>query len=85
VPSDGAQAGVPVDLQTRWLQQQIARELGTPFAIRGDKNGGYTLQVGFGDLEQLLDRLQRIQQLIGMIRETAGPRAGRKRNRTPAT
>lgn len=84
-PPEGANADVPVDLQTRWLQQQIARELGTQFAIRSDKNGGYTLQVGFGDLEQLQDTLQRIQELLGMIRETAGPRAGQKRIPTPPT
>jgi hypothetical protein len=33
------------------------------------------LHIGFGDLEQLQDSLQRIQQLIGQIRDAAGPRA----------
>ncbi len=74
-PQDGATSRDVIDLQTRWLQQQIARELGTKFAIRSGKDGSYTLHFGFDDLAQLQGSLQRIQELIGRIRDTAGPRA----------
>jgi ParB family chromosome partitioning protein len=63
-----------VDMQTRWLQQQLAQELGQKLAIRSAKDGNYTLNVAFGDLLQLQDALQRIQDLIGKIRIAAGPR-----------
>lgn len=63
-----------VDMQTRWLQQQIAQELGQKLAIRSGKDGGYTLNVAFADLGALQDALQRIQDLIGRIRAAAGPR-----------
>lgn len=74
-PTDAASAQHRVDLQTRWLQQQIERELGTRFAIRTGKDGNYALQVEFADLAQLQDALQRIQELVGQIRDAAGPRA----------
>jgi ParB family chromosome partitioning protein len=74
-PSDAAAASSREDLQTRWLQQQIEQELGTKFRIRPDKDGNYTLQVGFRELTQLQDSLYRLQDLIGRIRDTAGPRA----------
>jgi hypothetical protein len=61
-------------MQTRWLQQQIAQELDQKLAIRTGKHGGYTLNVAFGDLAQLQDALQRIQDLIGRVRNAAGPR-----------
>jgi ParB family chromosome partitioning protein len=71
----GASSAKPgVDMQTRWLQQQIAQELGQKLAIRPGKDGGYTLNVAFGDLAELQDALQRIQELIGRIRMAAGPR-----------
>jgi ParB family chromosome partitioning protein len=68
-----AQPGV--DLQTRWLAHQLAHELGTKLSIRPAKDGGYTLQVGFTDLAQLEEMLDRIAELIGFVRQTAGPRA----------
>ncbi|HEU4619975.1 MAG TPA: ParB/RepB/Spo0J family partition protein [Gammaproteobacteria bacterium] len=64
-----------VDLQTQWLAIQIARELGTKLAIRPSKDGGYTLQLAFGDLAQLEESLERIRELVRGVRETAGPRA----------
>jgi ParB family chromosome partitioning protein len=63
-----------IDLQTRWLQQQIAQELKQKFAIRPGKDGSYNLHIEFQDLPQLQDALQRIADLIGRIRDTAGPR-----------
>lgn len=64
-----------VDLQTRWLQRQIAKESGQKISIRPASGGTYRLNIGFGELDQLLEALQRIQALIGQVRETAGPRA----------
>jgi ParB family chromosome partitioning protein len=64
-----------IDLQTRWLQQQIAQELKQKISIRPGKEGNYNLQIPFGDLVQLQDALQRIGELVGRIRDTAGPRA----------
>ncbi len=64
-----------LDLQTRWLQQQIAKESGQKISIRPAKGGTYRLNIGFGELEQLQRALQRIQALVGKVRETAGPRA----------
>ncbi len=76
---DGAASGRPakqqLDLQTRWLQQQIARESGQKISIRPAKGGTYRLNIGFGELGQLQEALQRIQSLIGQVRDTAGPRA----------
>ena len=73
---DGAAGAKPgIDLQTRWLQNQIAQELGQKFAIRPGKDGTYTLHVEFADLAQLQSALRRIDELIGRVRETAGPRA----------
>jgi ParB family transcriptional regulator, chromosome partitioning protein len=74
-PPTSASATPGVDLQTRWLQRQIGEELGQKLTIRPTKEGNYSLHIGFGDLEQLQDSLQRIQQLIGQIRDAAGPRA----------
>jgi ParB family chromosome partitioning protein len=70
----GSRAKPGIDMQTRWLQQQIAQELDQKLAIRTGKHGGYTLNVAFGDLAQLQDALQRIQDLIGRVRNAAGPR-----------
>jgi ParB family chromosome partitioning protein len=63
-----------VDLQTRWLQSQIAHELGQDVAIRAKKNGRYTLQVDFANLAGLQSALERLEGLVARIRETAGPR-----------
>jgi ParB family chromosome partitioning protein len=72
--TDGERRKPTVDLQTRWLQQQIAQELKQKFAIRPGKDGCYNLHIGFQDLPQLQDALERIAGLIGRIRDTAGPR-----------
>ena len=74
-PEDAASAKSGTDLQTRWLQNQIAQELGRKFAIRSGKDGNYTLHIEFCDLAQLQDALRGIDELIGRVRETAGPRA----------
>ena len=63
-----------IDLQTRWLQQQIAQNLQQKFAIRPGRNGGYTFHIEFADLAQLQDSLQRIEELVARIRDAAGPR-----------
>jgi ParB family chromosome partitioning protein len=63
-----------IDLQTRWLQQQIADELGRRVAIRCRGDGSYKLDVDFGDLGQLQEALGKIQQLVAQISDTAGPR-----------
>jgi ParB family transcriptional regulator, chromosome partitioning protein len=68
-----------LDLQTRWLQQQIAKESGQKISIRPAKGGTYRLNIGFGELEQLQQALRRIQELVGQVRETAGPRARNSR------
>jgi ParB family chromosome partitioning protein len=72
--TDGSSAKPGIDMQTRWLQQQIAQSLGQKLAIRPGKHGGYTLNVAFKDLAELQAALQRIQELIGSIRLAAGPR-----------
>jgi ParB family chromosome partitioning protein len=79
LPAGGADAKSTVDLQTRWLANQLAREVGEKISIRAGAKGDYVLQIGFGDLEKLHATLQRLQELVGQIRKTAGPRA-RKAN-----
>ena len=64
-----------VELQTRWLQQQIAGELGQKISIRQAANGEYSLHIGFRDFTRLHEVLQRMEELVGRIRNTAGPRA----------
>lgn len=64
----------PVDMQTRWLQKQLADEAGLRVAFRNRPDGSRVLGVAFDDLEQLQTALQRIEALIGQVRETAGPR-----------
>jgi ParB family chromosome partitioning protein len=64
-----------IDLQTRWLQNQLARELGEAISIRPGANGEYVLRIGFANLAKLDATLQRLRELIGQIRQTAGPRA----------
>lgn len=70
---EGAAQAAP-DLQTRWLQKQIRAELGRKFSIRPARDGGYALNIGFGDLPQLEQALARVLDLIGRVRSTAGPR-----------
>lgn len=64
-----------IDIQTRWLERQLARELGEKISIRPAPNGGYLLQLGFADLASLETRLQKLQDLVRQIRSAAGPRA----------
>jgi ParB family chromosome partitioning protein len=64
-----------LDLQTRWLERQLARELGEKVAIRPGPDGDYVLQLGFADLAKLEASLQRLQELVRQIRAAAGPRA----------
>jgi ParB family chromosome partitioning protein len=74
VPAGGTGAKAALDLQTRWLESQLARELGAKVSIRPGANDGYVLQIGFGDLAKLDATLQRLQELVAQIRATAGPR-----------
>jgi ParB family chromosome partitioning protein len=64
-----------IDMQTRWLERQLARELGERVSIRPGPNDEYVLQLGFGDLANLEASLQRLQELVKQIRAAAGPRA----------
>ena len=64
-----------IDVQTRWLEQQLARELGEKVSIRPGPNGAYLLQLPFGDLAKLSTGLKRLQELVQQIRTSAGPRA----------
>jgi ParB family transcriptional regulator, chromosome partitioning protein len=65
----------PIDMQTRWLERQLARELGENVSIRPGPKGDYVLQLGFADLAKLEVNLQRLQELVRQIRAAAGPRA----------
>jgi ParB family chromosome partitioning protein len=71
----GPGAGAPVDLQTRWLQNQLARELGERISIQPGARGDYVLKLGFTNLANLEATLLRLQELVTQVRETAGPRA----------
>jgi ParB family chromosome partitioning protein len=73
-PARAGAAKPALDLQTRWLENQLSRETGERVSIRPGPNGDYVLQVGFGDLAKLEATLQRLQELIGQIRRVAGPR-----------
>jgi len=72
--TESTSGAVTVDLQTRWLQQQIANELGQRVAIRSRADGNYKLDIDFSDLEQLQQTLDRIRELVGRISTAAGPR-----------
>jgi ParB family chromosome partitioning protein len=71
---EGAGAGPTVDLQTRWLATQLKRELGEKISIQPGPGGDYVLKIGFANLANLEVTLQRLQELVTQIRETAGPR-----------
>jgi len=74
-PAAGAKTTSAIDLQTRWLERQLARELGAKVSIRPGPNGDYVLQLPFADLAKLESSLQRLQELVRQIRAAAGPRA----------
>jgi ParB family transcriptional regulator, chromosome partitioning protein len=74
-PASRSTVKPPLDLQTRWLERQLARELGEKISIRPGANGDYVLQLGFADLAKLESSLQRLRELVRQIREVAGPRA----------
>ena len=73
-PTPKATEAPVVDMQTRWLQKQLADELGQKVAIRTRKGGGRRLDIDFNDLEQLQGALRKIEALIEQVRSTAGPR-----------
>ncbi|MGB5245213.1 MAG: ParB/RepB/Spo0J family partition protein [Woeseia sp.] len=66
--------GKTTDLQTRWLQEQLAKELGGKVMLKRRKDGSYKLDVAFADLDELQGALGRVQELIGQLNDTAGPR-----------
>jgi ParB family chromosome partitioning protein len=74
-PSSGSPRKSPIDIQTRWLERQLARELGEKVSIRPAPSGGYRLEIGFADLANLDASLQRLQELVRQVRTAAGPRA----------
>ena len=63
------------DIQTRWFERQLARELGEKVSIRPGPAGGYVLQLGFADLANLDASLERLHELVKQVRAAAGPRA----------
>jgi ParB family chromosome partitioning protein len=72
--AETADRSAALDLQTRWLAAQLAREVGEKISIRSGATGDYVLQIGFGDLANLAATLQRLQELVTQVRATAGPR-----------
>ncbi|HVJ31423.1 MAG TPA: ParB/RepB/Spo0J family partition protein [Gammaproteobacteria bacterium] len=73
--ASGSKLNSAIDIQTRWLERQLARELGETVTIRPGQKGGYVLQLGFADLANLDESLQRLHELVRQIRAAAGPRA----------
>jgi ParB family transcriptional regulator, chromosome partitioning protein len=74
-PASGAKPQGAIDLQTRWLERQLARELGEKVSIRPGPSGNYVLQLGFADLANLDASLKKLHELVRQIRAAAGPRA----------
>jgi ParB family chromosome partitioning protein len=64
----------PVDLQTRWLERQLARELGEKVSVRPGPKGEYVLKLEFADLANLDASLERLHDLVRQVRAVAGPR-----------
>lgn len=62
------------DSQTRWLQEQLVRELAGRVMLKSRADGSYKLDIGFSELGELQQALEQVQGLIGKLRETAGPR-----------
>ena len=69
--AEGGDAKTVVDLQTRWLQNQLAREIGESISIRPGGKGDYVLKIEFANLSQLDSALQQLHDLISQIRQTA--------------
>ena len=74
-PASRTQQKAVLDMQTLWLERQLARELGERVAIRPKADGSYVLQLNFADLNKLEASLERLQELVRQIRAIAGPRA----------
>jgi ParB family transcriptional regulator, chromosome partitioning protein len=74
-PASGPKPQAAIDMQTRWLERQLARELGEKVSIRPGPTGDYVLQLGFADLANLDASLEKLQELVRQIRAAAGPRA----------
>ena len=74
-PASGSKRKPAIDIQTRWLERQLGRELGEKVSIRPAPNGGYMLQLEFADLANLDASLQRLHDLVRQVRAAAGPRA----------
>jgi len=72
---DAPKPKASIDMQTRWLEQQLTRELGEKVSIRKGPKGDYVLQLAFVDLAKLEMGLRRLQELLQQVRGTAGPRA----------
>jgi ParB family chromosome partitioning protein len=64
----------PVDLQTRWLERQLTRELGEKVSVRPGPKGEYVLKLEFADLASLDASLERLHDLVRQVRAVAGPR-----------
>ena len=75
-PAAGADADAKstADLQTQWLQNQLARELGEKITLQPGANGDYVMKIGFANLAVLETTLRRLTELIGQVRNIAGPR-----------
>jgi ParB family chromosome partitioning protein len=71
-PATAAKAAA--DLQTLWLERQLARELGERVAIQPTAGGDYVLKLRFADLAKLEASLERRQELVRQLRVAAGPR-----------
>jgi ParB family chromosome partitioning protein len=70
----------PVDLQTRWLERQLTRELGEKVSVRPGPKGEYVLKLEFADLATLDASLERLHELVRQVRAVAGPRAREARD-----
>jgi len=63
-----------IDLQTRWLQQQMAKELAQKVTLRNTPAGNYRIRIEFDNLRQLEDILEDIRKLVVQVNIAAGPR-----------
>jgi ParB family chromosome partitioning protein len=70
----------PVDLQTRWLERQLTRELGEKVSVRPGPKGEYVLKLEFADLATLDASLERLHELVRQVRAVAGPRVREARD-----